>query len=134
MYVSCYLRKGVVYLPTAGQVYRGYYRGIEPVAVVPVAATDELRRALRETIARGNPKVPDLPTDALPPPVLPKYAGVKNWAAFDRGASLWALSKRDGVYSIVGYRRRRDSGREPDPNQRVTLPPEASVEELTVVC
>ena len=58
---GCYLRKGIVYIPTWGKVEKGHYRGTEPVAVVPVLDVEGLRRAFRETIARGNPAMPRLP-------------------------------------------------------------------------
>jgi hypothetical protein len=88
-----YLRRGIVYIPTFGKIGKGFYRGVEPVAVVPLSNTDALRWALRETIARGNPSVPDLPGSQWPPPVTLKYAGVKTWSAFERGTSYWALRK-----------------------------------------
>jgi hypothetical protein len=50
-----YLRKGKVFIPTFGRVPGGPYRDIEPVAVVEVSDAEGLRRAFRETIARGNP-------------------------------------------------------------------------------
>jgi hypothetical protein len=66
----------------------GFYRGVEPVAVVSASNTGELRQALRATIARGNPAVPILRRSEIPLPVLLKYAGVKSWSAFERHAVL----------------------------------------------
>ena len=40
MYGDVYLRNGTVYLPTMGQMGEGFYRGIEPVAVVSISDTD----------------------------------------------------------------------------------------------
>ena len=56
-----YLRKGKVFIPTFGRVAKGLYRDIEPVAVVDVSDADALRRAFRETIARGNPPMSYIP-------------------------------------------------------------------------
>jgi hypothetical protein len=50
-----YLREGIVYLPTMGKVAEGVYRGLEFVAVVSASDIGEIRRALNETFARGNP-------------------------------------------------------------------------------
>jgi hypothetical protein len=79
-----YLRKGRVFVPTLGRVPGGPYRDIEPVTVVEVSDTDGLRRAFRQTIARGNPPVGPYPRPN-PPPVVLKHAGVKSWGAFARG-------------------------------------------------
>src|ERR1700739_2642387 len=39
MYSHFYLRKSIVYVPTMGIMEKGFYRGIEPVAVVSVTNT-----------------------------------------------------------------------------------------------
>ena len=83
-----YSRKGKVFIPTFGRVPGGPYRDIEPVAVVDVSNADDLRRAFRETIAKGNPPIGPYPRPN-PPPVVVKYAGVKSWGAFARGALPW---------------------------------------------
>jgi FAD/FMN-containing dehydrogenase len=62
-----YFRKGTVYLPTMGKMDEGFYRGVEPVAVVSASNTQEVRQALRATIARGNPVVPILRRSEFPP-------------------------------------------------------------------
>jgi hypothetical protein len=85
MLYKCYLRNGIVYVPTIGN-RRGVYTVIEPVAVIPVANTEGLHAAFRDAIARKNVDVPTV-KGKRPPPILPKYAGVKTSAAFDRGAS-----------------------------------------------
>jgi hypothetical protein len=127
MTCNFYLRNGIVYIPTLGKVETGGYRDIEPVAVVPVSHTVDLRRALRETMARGNPIVPSLSPDNLPTPVVLKYAQVKTWATFNRGTSVWPLDETDGVYQIEPYRRRKDRGWEQDPSRYITLPPGTDV-------
>ena len=68
MLCDCYLKNGKVYLPTMGQMDKGFYRDIEPVAVVSVADEEGLSRALRDTINRGNPTVRSLGPDAYPEP------------------------------------------------------------------
>lgn len=81
----------------------GFYRMIEPVAVLPVSDSDALHRAFATVIARGNPKVPMLSRDEDSPPILPKYAGVKNWKAFVHDASTWGIRERNGIFRIIGY-------------------------------
>ena len=104
---NCYLRDGVVYVPTVGK-RGGAYTDIEPVAVVPVTNADGLRRALLDAIARRNPAVP-LQKGKWPPPVVLKYAGVKTWSVFAKRASTWNIEeKKNGNYRIVGYRKHAD--------------------------
>lgn len=94
----CYLRRRAVYIPTTGKADEGFFRHVEPVAVVPVADTIKSRRAFRETIARGNPLLPPMtPSQRLASPIL-KKAGLKSWAAFERGTSVWVLEDKDAIY------------------------------------
>jgi hypothetical protein len=100
---------------------------MEPVDVVPLSNTDAVRRALHSTIARGNPPAPAYSPGNFPPPVLLKYAGVKSWSAFERGALTWGIEQRDGIYQIVGYRRSAKGYWEPDPDQKIGFPPQTTV-------
>jgi hypothetical protein len=115
-----YLRKGKVFIPTFGRVPGGPYRDIEPVAVVDVSNADDLRRAFRETIARGNPPIGPYPRHN-PPPVVVKYAGVKSWGAFARGALPWSIEEENGIFQIIGRRRTLDGWVE-DPEQTIKFP------------
>jgi hypothetical protein len=107
---------------------KGFYRGIEPVAVVSVTNIEALREALAATIARGNPSVPVLRRSEYPPPVLLKYTGVKTWSAFDRDASLWAVGEEGGRFVIVGYKKRPTGESVQDPDQKIEFPPASSVD------
>jgi hypothetical protein len=115
-----YLRKGKVFIPTFGRVPGGPYRDIEPVAVVDVSNAEDPRRAFRETIARGNPPIGPYPRPN-PPPVVVKYAGVKCWGAFARGALPWSIEEENGIFQIIGRRRTLDGWVE-DPEQTVKFP------------
>jgi hypothetical protein len=124
-----YLRKGKVFVPTFGLVHKGLYRDVEPVAVVDVSDTEGLRQAFRETIARGNPPTAYYRRDSYPQPVVVKYAGVKNWSAFARGASPWNIKESDGIFQIVGSLKGPDGWVE-DPEQKVEFPPGAAVDQV----
>jgi hypothetical protein len=126
----CYLRKGVVYVPTVAKTVAGFYLGVDPVAVVPVSHTADLRRALQETIARGNPRVLTPTRRNFPPPVTLKYAGVKTLAAFERGTLTWDMEKNGKVYQIKIGRKHPEGGWEEDPDQIITLPPGSGVDEV----
>ena len=56
---SCYLRDGIVYVPTVATREREpVYSDIEPVTVVAAINTDAVRRALLDSIARRNVIIP----------------------------------------------------------------------------
>jgi hypothetical protein len=137
MWWHCYLRRGIVYLPTVGVIDKGFYREIEPVAVVPLSNIEALRMALSDTMARGNPKVPSLGQSQKPPPVILKYAGVKTWTAFAHATSTWGFGEQDGAFQIVGYRDSATGGWEQDPDNIVTLPsgstPEEAVDRIILI-
>ena len=128
MHCHVYLRKGTVYLPTMGKMDKGFYRGIEPVAVVSVTDTLGLREALAATIVRGNPSVPVLRRSEYPPPVLLKYARVKTWSAFDRDATLWAVSEDGGRFVIIPYKKRPTGESVQDQDDKIEFPPGSSAD------
>src|SRR5271168_5537056 len=114
-----YLRRGMLYLPTMGKMDKGFYRGVEPVAVVSASNTEGVRQSLQATIARGNPIVPILRRRDCPPPVLLKYAGVKYWSAFERSMSFWTINKNNDTFQIAGQRKEPDGMWRDDPDQIV---------------
>jgi hypothetical protein len=129
MLYKTYLKKGIVYLPTT--VNQGtVYMTVEPVTVVPVADTEGLRRALRNTIPKQNLFVPPSVEDARKPPTLLKYTGDKSWSAFMRGTSPWSIYEKDGKYQIEGYRTHRKGYWEEDPEQTTEFPLETTLDEV----
>jgi hypothetical protein len=102
-----YLRKGTIYLPTMGKMDKGFYRGVEPVAVVAASNSDGVRQALQATIARGKPIMPMLRRSEWKPPVLLKYAGVRYWSAFERGMSLRTINYDGTSFQIAGQKSSR---------------------------
>ena len=130
MLYNCYLRNGLVYLPTVGKMATGGYREIDPVTVVSVSGGAELKSALRKALLRDNPIVPGLAPAGFPKPVLPKYARVKSYATFARGTSVWSVIEDKGIYQIIGQRKMQPRGWEDDPDQTITLPPGSTVDDL----
>lgn len=59
-----------------------------------------------------------------------KYAGVKSWAAFQRGLSLWGLEKSGGIFKIIGKRKTEDEATVDDPEQTITFPVGSKVEDV----
>src|SRR5580704_18509428 len=117
-----YLRGGTVYLPTMGKVAEGVYRGVEPVAVVSASDIGGIRRALHETVARGNPPAHLLRRSEYPPPLLLKYAGVKSWSAFERGLMFWTIKEKNGVFQIAGQSKRADRAWRTDLDRTIDFP------------
>ncbi len=130
MLFTCYLRDGIVYVPTvARRKSEPIYTNIEPVAVVPLSSTEDLRRALLETIAKKNVVIPDRDPNALrAPPLLPKYAGVRSLSAFYRNASTWSITEDDGVYKILHYRKHPKGYWQEDSAREIQFPARATVD------
>lgn len=130
MICDIYLRNGIIYIPTMGKMDKGFYRGIDPVAVVPASNAGALRHELANAIARGNPHVPMLRRREWPPPILLKYAGVKSWSAFERGMRLWSITEREGKFQIAEQKKQVDRMWRDDPDQLVNFPSGALVDEV----
>ena len=101
---------------------------VDPVTVVPVADTERLRRAMRDTIPKENPfRAPNV-EDARKPPVILKYTGDKSWSAFMRGASLWSIYEKDGIFQIEPYRVHPKGYWEPDRDNFIKFPSGTSID------
>ncbi len=120
MLYNCYLRKGIVYVPTIGK-RGGAYVVMEPVAVVPAKSTEDLRCAFEEAIGRGNAALPLL-KDGRPPPVMLKYTKTKSWPDFVRDTLTWNIEIIDDQYQIVGHRLRPDGGWAEDHDHKIKFP------------
>jgi hypothetical protein len=124
-----YLRGDRVFIPAVGVVDKGLYRDIEPVAVLAPSDTEGLQKEFTRVAARGNPPVPPYPPDAYPQPVVVKYAGVKSWGAFARGASPWNIKEKDGIHQIVGHWK-GPSGWVEDPEQTIKFPAGTTLDQV----
>jgi hypothetical protein len=126
MYCHVYLRKGTVYVPTVAKTEAGFYMNVEPVSVTSVSSRKSLQNVLHEVMARGTPVIPTPKRNAYPPPLLPKYAGLKTDRAFMQGTSHWAIDERGGNYQIIGYRVHSDGYWVQDAAQKIDFPANAS--------
>jgi len=117
-----YLRNGIVYVPTIGKMDKGFYRGVEPVAVVSASNIEAVRQSLQAALARGNPIVPVLRRREWPPPVLLKYAGLKYWSEFERDLLFWTIKKKDTAWQIASQKRQPDRMWKDDPERTITFP------------
>jgi len=130
MYCQLFLRNGIVYVPTMGKMDKGFYRAIEPVAVVSASNGEALQQALKTVIARGNPQVPMLRRSEWSAPVTLKYAGVKTWSAFERGMQPWSIEEEADRLQIVGKEKRADGTWKNDPEQTVTFPAGTAIDDV----
>src|SRR5580700_8136920 len=130
MLYGIYLKNGTVYLPTTVNQGRARYMEAEPVTVVPVADTEALRRAMRDTIPKENRFVPPSIEDARKPAVVLKYTGDKSWPAFMRGTSPWEISEKEGKFRISGHRVHRKGYWEPDPDQMIHFPAGTALDDV----
>jgi hypothetical protein len=108
----------------------GYWMAVEPVDVRIVETPTDLQRVLLTTIKRGNPRVPTPDRDNFPRPVMERHCGLKSLSAFERAATLWAISGDSAEYRIYEWRRTQKHmrGREKAVETEVKLLPDAPVE------
>ena len=123
-----YLRKGVVYLPVMKKTEAGFYIGVDPLSMINVTSTTELRQAIGIALARPIPIVPTPPRNAKLNNVL-QVTGLRSWSAFDRSAECWAIKELQGIWKIAIQRSRKEGGGD-DQSQLITFPPGTSVEEV----
>jgi hypothetical protein len=129
--LNCYLKKNTVYIPTLAKVKTGGYLIIEPVFVVNVSNTLNLKETLKAAIDREMPVVPSFPSrEQQAKPTILKYAHEKSYSAFVRGAFAWRLDDRDGVYKIFPQRKGQPRGWVDDTDRMVEFPPEATADEI----
>jgi hypothetical protein len=132
MLVTCYLKDGIIYLPTmARRETEPVYTDIEPVAVAPLDDLDHVRRVLFESFSRKNITIPSRDAKASrAPPVILKYAGVRSWAAFFGSASTWNITEDDGLYKILFYNKHPKGYWEPDPGREIQFVPGTTVSDI----
>jgi hypothetical protein len=127
---NLYLRNGVAYVPTVAQTQAGFFIDIEPVEAVPASDAEALEGAIKQTLKRGNPRIPTPTRAAFPMPVVLKHAKVRSWSAFERNSTNWTIVEKDGHYQIKRGRKRADGGWEDDPEHVEVLPHGVELNEI----
>ena len=120
--LSCYLRKGIVYLPTMAKEASGIYRHWEPSYKIAINDTASLKSAFREVIERGSPLIPNQPRGNPDDAEILKHAGVKTFSAFAQSAQMWSVEDFNGVYTILPYKKGKPRGWVPDRERKVEFP------------
>jgi len=123
MFWHVYIRRGTVYVPTVARAEAGYFLDVEPVEAVRLTDRAALEKAITGAIRRGNPEIPTPTRAAFPKPVVLRYAKARSWSNFEKDASVWNISERDGHFEIGPGRRSADGrGWEEDASQCEHLP------------
>lgn len=125
----CYLRKGIVFLPVMKKTEAGFYICVDPVSMINVTSTTELRRAIGIALARPIPIVSTPPRDAKLNNIL-EVTGLRSLSAFDRSAVCWAIKEHQGIWKIAIQRSHKEGGGD-DKSQLITFPPGTSVDEVS---
>jgi hypothetical protein len=100
MFWQVYQKDGAVYIPTVAQTAAGFYVDVDPVAVVAATDIEALQRVIKETIARGNPKIPTPSRATLLNSVILKYANASSWSEFESGGVCWKVVETGGSFRI----------------------------------
>lgn len=101
---KCYLKKGMVYVPTVVNQGTAVYMDVEPVTTIPVVDTRALHQAFANLISKPNTFSQPSVEDARKPFVILKHSGDKNWPSFRRSAKCWVIKQKSGLYKIAGHR------------------------------
>jgi hypothetical protein len=122
---TCYLRRGIVYVPTFGRTPNGWHRMIEPIAAVPLEKTDDIRAAVEERFRRGTPMVGTAPsTQDEKRDALLVLAGAESWTAFDRSSTgSWKITHGEEGFKIIPWRlHSKKGGWTADKEAAISLP------------
>jgi hypothetical protein len=103
---------------------------VDPMLIIDVSRTEELKQAILVTIAKGNPIIPHPSQEEMSKPVtIHKKLGFKTYKAFNHEAKTWGIVLKDGIYGIDFYKISDDGrGFNSIPSQKVTFPTGNSVE------
>jgi hypothetical protein len=127
---KCYLKTGIVYVPTVVNQGTAVYMDVEPVTTIPVCNTRALHQAFADLVSKPNNFVAPTVEDARRPPVVLKHSGDKNWRSFQRSAKCWVIKQKGGLYKIAGHRTHQGGYWEEDPQQTIQFPPGTTAAEV----
>lgn len=115
-YWSVYYANAKVLIPTEVKTTAGVFRHEDPMEVIDVDNTVELKRAILATIAKGNPIVPHPSQEKASKINIHKKLGFKSYKMFNHSAILREIKLSDGRFSIQFWEVAKD-GRGYDPDR-----------------
>jgi hypothetical protein len=130
MLVDFAVLRDSVYVPTVARTEAGFYRTIEPVAVVKLSDSQGLMNVLKAMLHKGNPVIPTPKPAGRATSVILKYSPIKSLSKFDKEASYWQVYEKEGIYEFGPLKRRADRGWEEDPERIRKMPPGTTLDDL----
>lgn len=111
-----YVHRTRVLIPLTAKTTDGIFVEQEPVQVIDTSDSKLVMEKLLKLIKHGNPVVRPLTMEEMKIPVVPRHAGVKTWAAFEKSAISWSIVINGPKYQLCPQRRLR-RGWEDDPDK-----------------
>ncbi len=112
--ISCWIRKGIVYLPTFYRSPEGLGITEAPLSIIPIHDKKNLEVELKKRFEIGNQIIEYSREDYKN--LLPAL-GAKNWSSFEAKASSWFFRYVDSSFSIERHKKVPRRGYAFDPNQ-----------------
>ncbi|MFX1678910.1 hypothetical protein PV762_06735 [Mitsuaria sp. CC2] len=127
---NVYLREGLVLMPTMAKTDAGFFIEVEPVSVVRSDKLEDIARALKANIQRGNPLIETPSRDNFPKPVVLPYAKVKTWSTFEKKVQCWKILWDGSEYQLKPQRRASTRGLEDVPGELSSFGGVAGLDQL----
>lgn len=101
---SVYYAKNKVLVPTSVVTTAGVGMEVDPMEIVDIDNSIEIRPALLTALSKGNAIVQHPGQDEMSKVTIHKKLGFKNFKAFNLEAKLWSILKKNEIYSIDFYK------------------------------
>ena len=125
-----YLRDGEVFVPTVAKTDAGFFVDIEPVVVLKSNEPMGVMAAVVAVINNGNPSVETPSRAAFPKPAVLSHAKVKTWAAFEKKANFWKVTKNGSEFQLKPQRKSSGHGWEDVPGKSESFVGDGALEKL----
>lgn len=127
---SVYYAASKVLVPTSIKTTDGVRIIVDPMEVVGIDNTAELKHTILTTFAKGNPIVPHPSQEEMSKPtVFYKKLGFKSYKMFNSTAILWTIDSTDDQYEIIFHKVPEDGrGFVSDLSKTITFPISTPVE------
>lgn len=130
MLVDFAVLRDSVYVPTVAKTEAGFYRIMEPVAVVKLSDAQGLKDVLKAMLLKGNPIIPTPKLVRRATSPILKYAPIKSLSKFDKEAAYWHISEKEGIYEFGPLKKRADRGWEEDSSRMRKMPPDSALDDV----
>ena len=125
-----YLHKGTVFVPTVAKTEAGFFFDVEPVAVIERFDHVRIADAIKWVVIKGNPVIETPTRLTFPKPAVLNYANVKSWAAFEKKALCWIVTKKEDVLQVCPQRKKPTGGWDDDTERKETFTGTTAIDEI----